>query len=380
MGDTVIRPSVSRLAKRKQLYDSVCSICMRTVGIVGAGAVGLWTGLILSRNGFNVTIVDESAPGSGSTRRAGFGVRTFFTNPVNRVLCRQSLDHYRHGTPGASVVTETGYRFHQATGTELEAATVTVERYGDRVTRDAPPEHNLFAPTSSGTFVKAHDGGIGSLDQLVDRLTRACTDQGVTFRTETVEQVVNSTLRCADETMSFDHAVNAAGAWADEISPVEIPFERQRRYLATTNVTVAEPFPLTVYLDSGLYVLPSSDGTVLIGGAFDIPGGEDTAGGEFTAPPAEWIETAERHASDRLRRSVSVTDAWSGFYAVTKSRVPYVFKQHGTIHAAGFSGHGIMQAPAVGQLVWRLLTDRPLPVNPDALRPSRDERNPDIQF
>jgi Glycine/D-amino acid oxidases (deaminating) len=353
---------------------------MRTVGVVGAGAVGLWTGLILSRNGFDVTVVDESTPGSGSTRRAGFGVRTFFTDPVNRVLCRQSLDHYRHGTPGASVVTETGYRFHQAAGTELDAATATVERHGDRVTRDAPPDHDLFAPTSDGTFVKAHDGGVGSPDQLVDRLVAACTDRGVTFRTATVETVADTTLLCVDERMSFDHTVNAAGAWADEISRVDLPFERQCRYLATTDVTVSEPFPLTVYLDSGLYVLPGADGTVLVGGAFGTPMQADSSADLATTPPEEWVDAAERHSSERLRRSVTVTDAWGGFYAVTDSRVPYVFEENGTVYTAGFSGHGIMQAPAVGELVLRLLTDRPLPVNPSALRPSRDDRPTDIQF
>lgn len=352
---------------------------MRTVGVVGAGAVGLWTGLALSRNGFDVTIVDESTPGSGSTRQAGFGVRTFFTDPVNRVLCQQSLDYYRHGTPGASILTETGYLFHQAAGTELNAAATTVKQHGDHVTRDVLPDHDLFAPVSDGTFVRAHDGGIGSPDRLVDQLVAACTDQGVTFRTATVETVANTRLVCSDETIPFDYVVNAAGAWANEITRVELPFERQRRYLATTDVTVTEPFPLTVYLDSGLYMLPEADGTVLVGGEFNPPMSVNDTD-EFTMPPAEWVETAERHASDRLRQSVTVTDAWSGFYAVTDSRVPYVFRTNDTVHATGFSGHGIMQAPAVGELVVRLLTDRPLPVNPDALRPSRDSRPTDIQF
>lgn len=118
---------------------------------------------------------------------------------------------------------------------------------------------------------------------------------------------------------------------------------------------------------------------MLVGGAFETPVPVDDTD-EFTTPPAEWVETAERYANDRLRRSVTVTDAWSGFYVVTDSRVPYVFRTNDTVHAAGFSGHGIMQAPAVGELVVRLLTDRPLPVDPDALRPSRDDRPTDIQF
>jgi sarcosine oxidase subunit beta len=194
-----------------------------------------------------------------------------------------------------------------------------------------------------------------------------------------VETVADGTLICTNRTMSFDYTVNAAGAWADEISRVELPFEQQRRYLATTDVTVTEPFPLTVYLDSGLYVLPRPDGTVLIGGAFETPA---TAGNkdEFTTPPADWVETAEDHASDRLRESVTVTDAWSGFYAVTDSRVPYIFREGDTVHATGFSGHGIMQAPAAGHFIYRLLTGRPLPVDSDILCPSRPDRPTDIQF
>jgi sarcosine oxidase subunit beta len=71
----------------------------------------------------------------------------------------------------------------------------------------------------------------------------------------------------------------------------------------------------------------------------------------------------------------TVKNGWAGFYEITPDDNPllgYVSDVEGFIVAAGFSGHGFMQGPAIGRAIAELVLDgAPQILDLSAFRPGR---------
>jgi sarcosine oxidase subunit beta len=155
---------------------------------------------------------------------------------------------------------------------------------------------------------------------------------------------------------------NCAGAWSASIgrmAGLEIPVLPYRRHIAVTGTfpQVPRTNPMTVDFQTSLYFHPEGDG-VLIGMSdrSDPPGYVTDVNWDFLE---EMFEQAARRAPDLA--SAGVKTAWAGLYETTPDHqailgpVPEV---EGFWCAAGFSGHGFMQAPAAALLVSQLLLDQ----------------------
>jgi len=93
------------------------------------------------------------------------------------------------------------------------------------------------------------------------------------------------------------------------------------------------------------------------------------------------LEVAERRAPALAR--VGIKGSWSGFYELTPDHNALIGETSRIwrfLYATGFSGHGFLQAPAVGEVVRDLVLEREPPVDvaplsverfsrPDSLRP-----------
>jgi sarcosine oxidase subunit beta len=155
---------------------------------------------------------------------------------------------------------------------------------------------------------------------------------------------------------------NCAGPWAASIgrmAGLEIPVLPYRRHIAVTDTfpAVAGTTPMTVDFRSSLYFHPEGDGVLL--------GMSDREEGPSFVTDVDWdflermFETAAARAP--ALASAGMKTAWAGLYESTPDHqailgpIPEV---EGYWCAAGYSGHGFMQAPAAALLLTQLLLDR----------------------
>jgi sarcosine oxidase subunit beta len=173
--------------------------------------------------------------------------------------------------------------------------------------------------------------------------------------------------------------VNAAGPWSAQVAQwvgFDLPVTPLRRQVAATAPTDVLPdtMPMTIFTTDGFH-LRVRDGRVLL--LWPTPGVE---GRPFdTGVEDEWIEAVVEKAHRRvpvLRRAViDRGTCWAGLYEVSPDK-------HAILGAAtdcpnlfllsGCSGHGVMHAPALGQLLAEVMSDGAAStVDVRPLRPSR---------
>ncbi len=155
--------------------------------------------------------------------------------------------------------------------------------------------------------------------------------------------------------------VNAAGAWASAVAAMvelDLPVEPLRRMLVPT-----EPFdqfphsaPMIIDMSTGFHFRPEGLGFLL---AWNDP--EETPGYKMDFEPA-FIEKILTRAADRVpvfeNLAVNPKRAWAGLYEMTPDHHPILGEAPGVpgfFLANGFSGHGVMHAPATGKILSDLI-------------------------
>ena len=178
-------------------------------------------------------------------------------------------------------------------------------------------------------------------------------------------------------TFEGTYLVNAAGSWAGEVAAragLEVPIHPVRRNVyATAQTSWHHSYPLTIDLQSGFY-LRSEGGRILFGRSNpdEPPGFTEGIDWDWLEPTLQvgiarfpWLEEVrlDRHA------------CWWGYYEVTPDHNPILGRfpsVENWINAAGFSGHGVQQAPMVGRLIAEeIILGKAQSVNIDPLRIDR---------
>lgn len=164
-------------------------------------------------------------------------------------------------------------------------------------------------------------------------------------------------VRLADgRAIGCDWLVDAAGPRAGglaRMAGVELPVHPRKRYVFHFDCrTRVAPAPLTIDTN-GVYFRP--EGATYIGGSSPGPGDPDpdTLDLAFDRTPFEglvWPTLANRVPAFE---AIRLLDGWAGHYAVNTLDQNAIVGPHSRItnllFAAGFSGHGLQQAPAVGR-------------------------------
>jgi len=161
--------------------------------------------------------------------------------------------------------------------------------------------------------------------------------------------------------VSARKVVNAAGPWAAEVARmagIDLPVEPLRRMLVPT-----EPFdqfphtaPMIIDMSNGFHFRPESLGFLL---AWNDP--EETPGYKTDFEPT-FIEKILTRAAARVpifeNLAVNPKRAWAGLYEMTPDHHPILGEASGVpgfFLANGFSGHGVMHAPATGKILCDLI-------------------------
>lgn len=348
------------------------------VVVIGGGIVGASIAYHLAAKGVrDVVVLERDHLGSGSTSKNAGGVRLQFSSEINVRLSQRSLPHFERFAEEMGVDPEfhqVGYLFLITSDRDVaafERSLALWQRLGVPAQRlDAAGARAVFADIRTddvrfATFCPK-DGYLDPTSLLHGYVSRA-REQGVRFREQEAVTAIDregarvTAVRTAKDTIACGTVVNAAGPWAGQVGAlagIDIPISPLRRQIFVTDPVpgLDHDFPLTVEMETSFYFHRESGG-VLLGMAdpADGPGFDDSLNWDF-------LPTIVERALDRmpLLERANVKTGWAGFYEDTPDKHPILGRVEsvpGFVCAAGFSGHGLMHAPAAGEAIAELIVD-----------------------
>lgn len=351
--------------------------------VIGGGIIGSSIAYHLaSAGGAGNIVVVERDPSyeHASTPRSNGGIRRLFSLPENILMASYGLNFYRdfHSTmaidgeladinfqrqgylfisdSGGATQMESNYELQSSMGVDAEL--LSPDALKTRFPSLATDGVDLAVLSSNDAWIDPHGALMG--------LRRKARALGVNYINAEVQalradDVAVRHAQCTDGTIiSGDIFVNACGAWCAALAetvglalPVE-PMSRESYYWRCEQEL--EPLPF-VKTESDLAIRP--EGAGYVGG---VPDWSQRPGWDFEIAPAYfetvvWPALAKRiPAMENLRLERS----WRGHYERSSlDYSPFIGRcgdrLDNFILANGFSGHGIMHAPAAGRAVTELI-------------------------
>jgi glycine/D-amino acid oxidase-like deaminating enzyme len=340
------------------------------VVILGAGVIGASVAYHLALRGCrDVLVLDRAAGlGGGSTSKATGGFRAQFDNETEvrlSLLSREKLRRFEEEIGVDSGYRPHGYLFLACNDAELdqlraaqgvqhacgltEARMVSADeaRALSPVIGDASIIGGAFCPT---------DGFLRPMN-ILRGYAEAARRLGVRFEFGVEHSALGDGV--ARTSRGDFHArifVNAMGAWSG--APV-VPL--RRNVAATVPTTILpESTPMTIW-SGDWYHLRVRDGRVLLLWPDD-------------PPVDDWLERVMRMTRERVPSiaHLPLEECWSGFYEMSPDEHAILGRvRENVFTATGCSGHGVMHAPALGQLMAEMIVDGRTSIDVSALRPDR---------
>lgn len=361
--------------------------------VIGAGIIGASCACHLAERGACVRVLEmQSAPAMGSTGKSAAGVRVQFTEEVNIRLSWESIQTYRQfpQTFGDDV----GYR---PIGYLL---LVPPQQWADHL-KSVALQHRLGVPVEVLSLTDAQQivpfetarlagATYGPADGIVDphsatlAFLKLGRERGVSVQFNApVTRIQRAGAAWQVETPQgrFQAAslVNSAGSWAGEVAQLaglSVPVQPVRRQIhVTAPLPKPHAYPLTIDVLSGFY-LRSEGQRVLFGRS-----NPEEPPGFSEGIDWDWFEPTLAAGVERFpwleETSLDARACWWGYYEVTPDHNPVLGRMPGAeswVNAAGFSGHGVQQAPAAGRVIAEEIVDgRAHSINIDPLRIERFE-------
>lgn len=366
--------------------------------VIGAGVVGAsvaWH--LVSMGAQRVTILErESQPGTGSTCKANGGIRAQFTTDVNiamSLLSMEILDDLAADIGEPGVYHKAGYLFVTTREDTLAKMAGAVSFQRERgVSVDLLDQAGVRARAPWMHTQDIVGGSFGARDGFIDPgglcnwfLRRAGTrGAAIRYRTEVTGLGCSHggwRLLTNHGPLEADVIINCAGPWAADVAALagfELPVQPVRRHLILSGPTKNLPpvIPMTIDADTGVLVRREGPAVLIAWSNHDEPPGFNFAFDEdFILRFADALEHRFPAVTDA---GIDLKHSWSGHYEVSPDH-------HGIIGEApgapgfflvnGFSGHGVMHAPAAGRVTAELiLTGAARSADISALSPDRFRR------
>lgn len=352
------------------------------VVIIGGGAIGCATAVFLRKAGVSSVCVIEPDPtyAKAATPVATGGCRRLFALPENIRMSQFSIEYYKNFAqhvavdgyapdvqwkeqgylfivgPGHEHVLEQNYRIQEAEGVKVELldrATIAARypwmRSDDLALGALSPEDGWLDPNSvlQGFRHKARAMGVTFLrDRAVDLYIRG-------RRIVDIELASGARVR-------GDHVVNAAGCWAASISKlvgVDLPVNPMRRFEHYVELArELPPMPLVKDPDR-LIIRPEGKGY-----AVGLVKSDEPRGFNYEVEPAWFQDVVWSACAARVPEfeELKLVREWAGLYDECELDGNMILGpcQGGPenfLLACGFSGHGLMHAPAVGRGLMELI-------------------------
>ena len=317
---------------------------MARVVVAGAGAIGASIAYHLALRGAgDVVLADVGEIAGGATGKAMGGVRQQFTTEAEVRLAQASVRLFQE--LGAPLFEQVGYLFLATTErglAELEERRELQAALGVPVEAVDPSfVDGLRTDDVLGATICREDG-IADPADVTRELVRRAASLGVEVREHTDALALDA-----------DTLVVACGARSAAVAGargVELPVRPLVRQLADVGPVDALPMglPMTIEENGFHFRRVGADGLRLAMGETELrwDGPEELRD--------DLVEEWRKLLAFRYPRAsgAPVRRAWAGFYDMTPDAHPIIgLVADGVYAACGFSGHGFMQSPAVGDAV-----------------------------
>ena len=355
--------------------------------IIGGGIIGSAAAYFLAVTGLagTVTVIEpDPSYARASTPAGAGGVRRLMSRPENIRMSQFSLDFFANFKDGMSTAEHSadisfrrqGYLFL----TNMLGTGALMQNYETQCAEGVPAQlldrdalHARFPSVGTGDVALAchspQDGWIDPHAALIG-FRRKAEALGVTYlrdrvsALETSRSAVTHAVLDGGGRIAAHIFLNTAGAWVGDIAAMTgarlpvVPMCRVQHFWRCAHEV--EPLPL-IKDDSGAFLRPEGDGFVGGRPSWDIEPGFiwEVDRGYFATyfEDTVWALIANmvpKFGTIKLERS------WPGHYAQNLFDGNMIIGRysagHGnTLTACGFSGHGIMHAPAVGRALSELV-------------------------
>ena len=364
------------------------------VVVIGGGVMGLSTAYHLAKQGVqDVVLVERGELGAGSTCKAAGGVRAQFSDAVNIELGMRSLEVFRNFPELFDQdidLDECGYLFLLEREEDLRTfeRNVELQRSMGLESRiisveEAKELSPLISTEGLIAGVWSPEAGHCTPESVVQGYARAARALGVRIilHCEVTDVVREGDTITAVETaqgsIATDTVVCCAGAWSRALGDtvgVDLPVDPVRRELLVTEPMPDLPanVPFTIDFSTTMYFHREGPG-LLVGMS-----NQDEEPGFSLEHTDEWLEQVVEAAGRRVPvlEEVGMASRWAGLYEVTPDHNALIGEAEGVsrfLYATGFSGHGFLQGPAVGQVMADLVAGNTPVVDVSALHGRRFE-------
>jgi len=313
------------------------------VVVIGGGVVGAAALHYLVELGCRAPVlVERDTLASGSTGHCAGGVRTLFSDELNRRISAESIRRLE--------------AFPDEVGSELDLRlwgylfllddVADADRFAaDGAELLTPEQARGHVPQLAleGLVAAAFDARAGYVtpDAVVQGYVRRAAERGAR-----VEQSCAATRILVDGgrvagvettrgTIGTERVVLAAGVWSRELHA--LPVEGERRYMFFTEDAPGFPreLPLTIDFATGFYFHREGGGLAL--------GGREQSLEELAPVAARRLPAVAE---------LGIRSTWWGWYEMSPDHnalVGAAAEPLGLVYATGFSGHGFQQGPVVGE-------------------------------
>jgi sarcosine oxidase subunit beta len=350
------------------------------VVIIGGGIVGSSIAWHLVESGCKDVLVleRETQQGKGSTGKSMGGVRAQFSTEVNIRMSMYSIPFYasfdeRLGFPAG--YRPQGYLFLATRPAHLEYLKANQERQrGLGLTTASMLSNNEISTqfpqlrtddVLGGAFCST-DGFVDPYSAMIGFISSACNNGARLWKNAEVTAIAQDahgvcTVETRSGTVATRTVVNAAGAWSAAVAKLvnlDLPVEPLRRMLLPTEPFADFPHtaPMIIDMTNGFHFRPESLGFLL---AWADPEESRTFNTNFDPGFVEKVLTL---AAERVpcfeNLAINPKRGWAGLYEMTPDHHPIlggVPEVPGFFLANGFSGHGVMHAPATGKILSDLI-------------------------
>ncbi len=361
--------------------------------IIGGGVVGCSLAYYLARAGVQPLLLERGDFGSGSTARGAGGVRQQFATEINvriGMLSRQLLENFEAEVGATADLRLVGYLFVASSDEQMAqlARNVAMQHavgledvrlLSCEQVAEIVPQLNV-EDVRGGTFCPSD--GLAGPNEVTSGYVNAARRHGA----HVVDGVaVDAIERDRDRVVavvaggtrvSTPLVVNCAGPYAATVGAmagVEVPVKPFRRHLFLTETFALDRHPpMTVDVATSFYLHTEGDGLLL--------GMSDPAEPSSFDTTVDWgfLEHLVEHATHRLPalERAAIKTGWAGLYEVSPDNQALVGESElaGFWLCCGFSGHGFMQAPAVGRLLAAEITGSTSEIDLTPFRPDRFAR------
>jgi sarcosine oxidase, subunit beta len=343
----------------------------------------------------DVLLIERGALAGGSTSRAAGGVRAQFSDALNIQIASRSLRAFEAfgSRPGAEIdLRQVGYLFlltRQDDVAAFEESLAIQHTLGVPSRLVSAAEAKRLSPLIETADVLAAafspEDGHATPEAVVQGYATAARAHGATIMTgcelrsvEVVGDEVRSVTTSGGR-VETDVVICAAGAWSAAVGAmcdVELPVTPLRRQVLFTGPMpgVSDRLPMTIDFETGFYFHREGPGLLMgMADPAEQPGFDTSHTDELIPALMEVVE----------RRAPAIADAgiaggWAGLYEVTPDHnalIGEAARPSRFLYATGFSGHGFLQGPAVGEIVRDLYLGRPSFVDVGPLAADRFARS-----